>query len=565
MTQDQTLHYAPFDFENHIHCLESHLLGPGKGTAWAQSYFEDYMPRSLCKLGPGSEYPDWVPGKFFLACAGRPFFFAGVYNSGDCMNFDSLIAAIFSPEMMVEGSRLFPALIDRFGFMPGVMNVGFKDDKAFSLDYGGMTWGPCCYGDLFAWSGDREFLGRFTDACATWARWWLANRDRNGDGWIEPGLNGCQPAPQEFREKKAKEFPEITRLCPDYWDYVGLQNPNASAYQHAVCEMPWDDWPVYVRGRNRGLHVDPKTCAVNIHFVESQLYISLLSGFVAHAYRNLGRRNDSEFFEGHARRLRQLVADHCWDEATGFYYDRDIATGGLRKFVKHAGAFVAMLMGLPTMEQARRMVRHLTDPKEFWTAYPVPTISLDSMDYGPTHYWSGRVWPPTNFFVLRALLNYGFLDVADDLLRRWMGHIQTCVERPVQDVGLEEFDGVSKDMRRVRVAGVQWISPENWNPETGEVNGSGGVNWGGLWVPAVIMRHFWPLSGNRVLLRPGGKFALRWGKRWEVAVEDDLAVLNGNKYHLPEQGTYLLDEKTQRIELLEPGKADPVVINSLKL
>jgi putative isomerase len=118
--------------------------------------------------------------------------------------------------------------------------------------------------------------------------------------------------------------------------------------------------------------------------------------------------------------LRNLVRDNCWDEASGFYYDHEVATGELRTFVKHVGAFVAMLMGLPTQDQARRMVAHLMNPQEFWTEYPVPVISRDSPDYSPFGNWSGKAWPPTNFFILRGLLNYGFFDEADELLRRWV-------------------------------------------------------------------------------------------------------------------------------------------------
>ena len=29
------------------------------------------------------------------------------------------------------------------------------------------------------------------------------------------------------------------------------------------------------------------------------------------------------------------------------------------------------------------MVKHLINPKEFWTAYPIPVISIDSPDYDP--------------------------------------------------------------------------------------------------------------------------------------------------------------------------------------
>ncbi|MHB9024239.1 MAG: MGH1-like glycoside hydrolase domain-containing protein [Armatimonadota bacterium] len=555
-------HKQPCRMQNILEELDSSLLPAGQGTQWVQSMFEDYLLKTIEPLGPESVYPDWLSGEYFLAAAVRPFGFGGVYNSGDAGNFDALITAICSPEMAVEGQRLFPDLIHHFGFMPSVMNPGYKDDRAFGLDISGTTWGPCCYWDIFAWSRDRDYLRWYADACAKWARWWLDNRDRNGDGWIEPGINGCLPASEEFKKEGAAARPQLAALCPEFWDYTGVHDSTMSAFWHMICEIPWDDNPIYVRGRNRGLKMDMDTLSVNIHYIESQLYISLLCGYVAYSYRILGRDDEAEFFAVHALRLKALVRDHCWDEGTGFYHDRDIATGERRTYVKHLGAFVAMLMGLPTQEQARRMVEHLTNPREFWTEYPAPTISRDSPDYSPFGYWSGRAWPPTNFFVLRGLLNYGFFQVADEFLRRWLKQITTCAERPVQYIPFPEYPGQPPhDARYTRVPDVEWIIPENWHPESGAVYGSGGLTWGGLWLPAVIMRNFWPVGEHCALLRPGGHLRLKWGGRWDVIVKDRQAMVNGRSYFLEEDATYLYDERTGAIRPLPPGQAEPALLD----
>ncbi|MBU4211796.1 MAG: hypothetical protein KKD33_04345, partial [Verrucomicrobia bacterium] len=555
-------HLQPSRMTNQVEELSSSLLPPGRGTPWVRTFFEDYLLKTIEPLGLASPYPDWLSGEYFLAAAVRPFGFGGVYNSGDAGNFDALITAICSPEMAIEGQKLFPDLIHHFGFMPSTMNPGHKDDKAFGLDISGTTWGPCCYWDVFAWARDREYLLWFADACAKWARWWLANRDRNGDGWLEPGPNACRPASEEFRAKGKAANPKLAKLCPEFWDYVGVHDAEHSAFWHMICEIPWDDNPIFVQGRHRGLRFDPKTCSANIHFIETQLYISLLSGFVASAYRRLERHAEAKYFADHAERLKALVRDNCWDEETGFYHDRDIATGKRRTFVKHVGAFVAMLMGLPTREQARRMVEHLTNPNEFWTPYPVPTISRDSPDYSPFAYWSGKAWPPTNFFVLRGLLNYGYFDVADELLRRWTAHIQTCAERPVQYYDMAAWEGTGPhDLRYARVPDVQWIVPENWHPESGAVYASGGLTWGALWLPAVIMRHFWPVGEHHFLLRPGGHLRLKWGNRWDVVVDDNQAIVNGRSIKMTERATYLVDEALNQSRVLDSGKADPVAID----
>ncbi|MBN1556271.1 MAG: hypothetical protein JXA11_16140 [Phycisphaerae bacterium] len=544
-------------FPSQIQELHSSLL-PFDGTTHANDFYEDIYPRMITPLGPESIFPDMFSGEFFLACGTRPFFFHDIYNAGDCSNFVAMVTSLFSPSLMVEAQKIFPDIIRRFGFMPGVMNRGPKDDRAFTLDYSQMTWGPFGYWDQFAWSRDRAYLASFSDATATWAKWWLENRDRNNDGWIEAGVNDCKPSTPEFRAEMSKRFPEPGKSCPEYWDYTGVQNEQASAMNLMIFEIPWDDSPVHLRGRSRNLRFDPKTKSAAIHYIESQLYISLLCGYTAAAMRLRGKHQEAEFFTHHAERLKTLVRDHCWSEQTGFYHDRDIATGRLDTEVKHLGAFVAMFMGLPTVEQARRMVNHLTNPDEFWTAYPAPTISRDSADYHPTHYWSGRAWPPTNFFVLKALLNYGYFDVADEFLRRWMRLMQTCIDRKPDTESTDSALDGNIDARRSFAGGAKWIVPENWHPETGAVIGSGGTSWGGLWLPAVVYRHFWPVGEYHVLLRSGGEFRFRWSDRWDVQIQDCTAQINGRSYTLESDTTFLLNETTDEIIPLEPGLADPV-------
>jgi hypothetical protein len=83
--------------------------------------------------------------------------------------------------------------------MPAVLNPG-KDDKVLGLALSGIIWGPSCFWDLWSWTQDREFLLWFAPALATWSRWHLANRDRNADGWLEPGMNGCQRSTPEVEQ-----------------------------------------------------------------------------------------------------------------------------------------------------------------------------------------------------------------------------------------------------------------------------------------------------------------------------------------------------------------------------
>jgi len=163
--------------------------------------------------------------------------------------------------------------------------------------------------------------------------------------------------------------------------------------------------------------------------------------------------------------------------------------------------------------------------------------------------------------IIRGLLNYGFLDAADMLLERWIKHTCSCIDRvgigmsDLKDEGMANYDA-----RSISLNDFKWIVPENWNPLTGEVHGSGGYAWGGLWVPSVIMRHFWPVGEEHVIVRPGGRFNMEWGSRWKVLIDAYECCLNGRFYKMTEDTTYLINEKTGDLRRLDPGQADPIIL-----
>lgn len=560
-------HRQPCRIRDCIRQLDSDFLPAAEGTGLFKHFYGDFLLRAVEQLGEDCPYPDWFEADYFLSASTRPFAFGGVYNPGDVANFDVLIASIFAPEIAIETQKIFVQQVERFGFVPGVMNPGIKDDRAFSLDYSSFNWMPFCYIDTFSWTRDRKYLEWFAEGCGKWAKWLIGNRDRNSDGWVEPGVNACRPADAGFKERMAGEKPCIAERCPEFWDYMGYHNSDMSAFQMAIYELGTDDAPVYVNGRHSGVRFDPETCSILVHYIDNQLFISFLAGFLVYALGLSGQGEDRAYFENQRDKFIRLVAEHCWDEKSGFYYDRDADTGELRDFVKHVGGFLPLLFGIPSPPQAERLVRHLTNPGEFWTEFPVPSLSLDSPDFRPDGYWSGRSWPSYNFIIVRGLLNYGYLDIADQLLERWVRQLKSCMDR--QTAGNVEITAEEKagyDARGVKVPDIDWIVPENWNPFTGEVHGSGGLVWGGLWIPAVIMRSFWPVGEHHVIVRPGRSFSMKWGERWDVRISGRCCWFNGRFYKMNEDRSYLIDERTGDMTLIKDGEADPnLLIYKLKL
>jgi hypothetical protein len=138
-----------------------------------------------------------------------------------------------------------------------------------------------------------------------------------------------------------------------------------------------------------------------------------------------GRAADSAAFAAAAHRTREAVLRLLWNEEDGFFYDRDVRTGKHLK-VKSVAGFFPLWAGIPTREQAKRIVNeHLMNPKEFWCAHPVPSYAINEKNYTQHHVppplidtyyaldeghsnWLGGTWGHSNYFITHGLQRYGF-------------------------------------------------------------------------------------------------------------------------------------------------------------
>lgn len=112
-----------------------------------------------------------------------------------------------------------------------------------------------------------------------------------------------------------------------------------------------------------------------------------------------------------AERTAQAVRERMWDPANELFSDVDPASGR-RTGVKAAVCFYPYATDLAGERHVRGLERHLFNPEEFWTPFPVPSSSRDDPRFNPDAEWNGmrhncpwngRVWPMTNSHLADAL------------------------------------------------------------------------------------------------------------------------------------------------------------------
>ena len=133
--------------------------------------------------------------------------------------------------------------------------------------------------------------------------------------------------------------------------------------------------------------------------------------------RELGRDREAAAYDLEHGELADTINRLCWDEQTGFYYDRG-PDGLIRR--RLAAAFWTLIAGVATGDRARQLAAAATDERWFGRPCGVPALAADDPDYDPEHgYWCGPVWPPVAYMTIRGLLAAGFRSEAETIARRW--------------------------------------------------------------------------------------------------------------------------------------------------
>lgn len=194
-----------------------------------------------------------------------------------------------------------------------------------------------------------------------------------------------------------------------------------------------------------------KNCMENFFWVKdlpfNVLMIKNLRDMVTLA-KLMKNDEDAHYFAEQAQLIAEALKQYMYED--GLYYSvYDLDYKKIK--VKTWALFSPLYAGLFSQEEAKAVIQnHLLNPNEFWLKYPVPTTARDEAAFDPNGFWRGPTWISTNWFVFQGLLNYGYVDIAKEIVK------------------------ASKSM--LEKSGFR----ERFNPLTGQGLGATNFTWGGL-------------------------------------------------------------------------------------
>lgn len=237
--------------------------------------------------------------------------------------------------------------------------------------------------EVYAATGDRDFIAEMFPKLLRYHRWWYAERDHDRDGLAEYGST------------------DGTRIAAA-WE-SGMDN----AVRFDAAQM--------LRNGERAWSLNQESVDLN-----SFLYLEKLR--LADMARAIGDDALARSLAGEAAVLRQQVRTRMFDPSTGYFYDIGIS-GEEPVRVQGPEGWAPLWTGLATLRQARAAARIMLDERKFATYVPFPTLAADHAAFSPRDgYWRGPVWIDQAYFAVEGLERYGMRREADRLRRRLLDH-----------------------------------------------------------------------------------------------------------------------------------------------
>ncbi|WP_440714153.1 amylo-alpha-1,6-glucosidase [Gordonia sp. FQ] len=240
-------------------------------------------------------------------------------------------------------------------------------------------------------------------------RWWLDFRDPDGTGLVtifqpdESGLDSCSKydellgVPGENTPEVAARWHEAMRgLFAAYAPDIGHRRPETDLSGHG--RFVWKD------------------VLVNCIFADS-------AAALARLLSDRGHPRNAADWERTAGHIGRALRERCWDSASGAFYDTYTTPDGQRlaRVLTASSLFPLILEDTPR-SIARDLVEHLTDKREFWLPYPVPSVAASEPSFDPafetTALFRGPSWVNLNWYLLAGLRTHGFERVAEELAAR---------------------------------------------------------------------------------------------------------------------------------------------------
>jgi hypothetical protein len=260
---------------------------------------------------------------------------------------------------------------------------------------------------------------------------------RKGSNDMQPVLVGVTLS--QLGNKPGWPKDKIKTIYDTYNKYVNWLYKNKDIDKNGLVEYTnsfnsgADDSPRFDSLFAKGNHIG---VIQSVEGVEQNVWLSLLHYNLSKMATELGLADAAKNHAKKAALLESKIEKYFWNEPDGMYYDINTSTHQQIK-VKSEFTFMAMFLKNARKDRIERLIKeHLTNPKEFWLNYPVPSVALSEPAFTESTMWRGPVWPNVNWLICLGLEQQGYKDIAKELALKTVKMVgpqytgDTCTRAP---------------------------------------------------------------------------------------------------------------------------------------
>jgi hypothetical protein len=189
------------------------------------------------------------------------------------------------------------------------------------------------------------------------------------------------------------------------WFEKNRAAPGGGFYYLDVIQKTWES------GMDEGIRYDQRPPAAAAS-VDATSHAFMLYEHAARWSERLGQPHAA--WDDKAKALQQFIQKELWDAQTGFFYDSWIVREPSRRHLAFEGMW-PVVVGAATDAQAKRVIEHLLNPKEFFTPHPIATVAMSDPKF-ELRMWRGPAWNCMTYWAARGCLRYGHNAAARRLL-----------------------------------------------------------------------------------------------------------------------------------------------------
>ena len=294
--------------------------------------------------------------------------YQGFYGFWSWDSWKQAVALVrFNPELAKSNLHSMFQYQDEMGMVADCVYFDPKENNWRDTKAPLASWAVL---EIYKATSDLEFVKEMYPKLVKYHNWWYLYRDHDTNGLCEYGSTDGT-------------------LIAAKWE-SGMDNA-----------VRFDDSKMLNNNAN-GWSMNQESVDLNAYLQAEKEDLAELAKLIDHA-------EEAKSYKIDASSLKKRIAAEFWDEATGFFYDREIVTGKLLTVQQGPEGWIPLYTGIATKEQAKRVADILMDSTKFATKVPFPTLVADHVKFNPLKgYWRGPVWLDQAYFGIKALEQYGY-------------------------------------------------------------------------------------------------------------------------------------------------------------